>query len=136
MENERWISLASIQHCKNERLFCWEEFDFNHKGLGIFATTEHSPGLMLPYGGIEIFVREFDELMNGDQIRLSYMVNGRFDRSKRLKSWLGALVETTDVPPYLFLQHHDVHATILVQIYNFDMFGRLRSEYSVQYSTG
>ena len=28
--------------------------------------------------------------MNGDQIRLSYMVNGRFDRSKRLKSWLDA----------------------------------------------
>jgi len=95
MENERWISLPSTQHRKNERLFCWEGFEIklNHKGLGIFATTEDSTGLMLPYGGIENFVREFDELMNGDQIRFSYMINGRFDRSKILESWLDALAD-------------------------------------------
>ena len=104
MENERWKSLPSILHRKNERLFCWEGFQIksSHKGLRVFATTEHSPGLMLPYGGIESFVSKFGELMNRDQICSSYMVNGRFDRSKILGKWLDAIHHPKcDVPSSL-----------------------------------
>ena len=34
------------------------------KGLGIFAIKDHQPGLMLPYGGIELLKRAWSMNMN------------------------------------------------------------------------
>ena len=33
-----------------------------NKGLSVFATKPIEPGLILPYGGVEIFVKEYTSL--------------------------------------------------------------------------
>ena len=54
-----------------------------NKGLSVFATKAIEPGLILPYGGVEIFAKEYTSLQKkAGTDKCKYIVGGSMDSDK------------------------------------------------------
>ena len=107
-EEERWIPIPNTSVVDEVEFFVWLGFEIklSAKGYSIFSTTTHEGGLMLPYGGFEILKASYNTLArSGDEPRMSYLSNGRFNRKNEVCSWLDAhpSIYPVDLPKHAWV---------------------------------
>jgi hypothetical protein len=92
MEVERWISLPKIRNVDGEKEYVWDGIEVRttqQKNKGLYATKDHAPGLMIPYGGIGISQATLDSIYD-DSDRSAYIAIAKEDRRGDAVSWLDA----------------------------------------------
>lgn len=107
MDEERWIAAPMTKRRGNSEAYCWEGLTIRttEKGLGIFATLNHEPGLMLPYGGVELTKNNYLKILKENPQRISYTATGRFSKHREILSWLDAHKDNypSDIPKHAWI---------------------------------
>ena len=62
---EKWIEIPEVVSVGGRIQFKWMGIEVRKcpKGYGVFATIDHPEGLMLPYGGYEIWFGQYRKLL-------------------------------------------------------------------------
>ena len=92
MGDQRWINVPPIVVKDGIKIYMWEGFDIRStaKGNGVFSTMNHSPGLMLPYGGNEISLETCNKLLMEQPERISYVSIGKTNKQNNPVTFVDA----------------------------------------------
>ena len=86
-----FINVPRRDSLKNQYIWDGLTIKITVKGVSVFADVDIDPGLMIPYGGIEIFVNEYRQLQkSAGRHTVNYIAGGQINNCGQYISWLDA----------------------------------------------